>query len=153
MTHTFASCLLRGHVANTADERAWLSVLQSRCLSIHRTEPESRQPEVEHLHVTVIAHHDVLRFDVTVCYARRMRRTQCLRYLAAQLYQHLERNAFVNQCAQRASIDQFHHDEAPCLDLPEFVNRNDVRMIQRGRSARFLLESLQPVWVGGKRSW
>ena len=46
-------------------------------------------------------------------------------------------------------LQQLHGDEAAAVVLADFVDRADVRMVQRGRSARLAQESLQRLFVAG----
>ena len=44
---------------------------------------------------------------------------------------------------QRDALHQFHRDERYALVFVDIVNRADIRMVQRGRSASLALESLE----------
>src|SRR6267143_896482 len=54
------------------------------------------------------------------------------------------------QLAQRLSLYQFHRDVARGTILSEFVDGNDIGMVEARRRARFLLEAVQPVTVCGE---
>jgi hypothetical protein len=51
--------------------------------------------------------------------------------------------------AQRLPVEQLRHDVGGAIEDADVVDREDVRMIQRGCGARFLLEALQPARIGG----
>jgi len=48
-----------------------------------------------------------------------------------------------DQVIQRAALEQLHHNEVLALELINFVNRTDMRMVERRRGPCFALESLQ----------
>src|SRR2546426_116809 len=48
----------------------------------------------------------------------------------------------VEEEAERASLDELHRDEEDPAQLPDAVDRDDVRMIELGHHARFALEPL-----------
>ena len=50
---------------------------------------------------------------------------------------------------QRLALEQLHGDERPPSCFADVVNRADVRMIQRGSSARFAPESLDCLRILG----
>ena len=48
------------------------------------------------------------------------------------------------------TFEQFHRDERPILNLIDFVDRADIRMVQRGRGTCLAAESLQCLRVFGE---
>ena len=56
-----------------------------------------------------------------------------------------------DRVVQRLAVEEFHGDEAPALVLADFVNRADVRMVERGGRARFALEPRRRLRVGRER--
>jgi hypothetical protein len=48
---------------------------------------------------------------------------------------------------ERLPLEMLHHNEISAILLPDFVNRADVRMIQRRRCACLPLKSLQRIGV------
>ena len=76
---------------------------------------------------------------------------QRLRDLIAQPPGFPQRNCGVQQpLAQRLAVDKFLHDETAAFLFSNFVNRDNVRMIQRRGDSRFPFKSLQPVRVAGE---
>ena len=53
---------------------------------------------------------------------------------------------------QRATVDELHHDVVDAAIVFDFVDRADVRMIERRRGTRFLSEAAKHVGVGGDRT-
>ena len=54
--------------------------------------------------------------------------------------------------AQRLAVEQLRHDVRRAVVHADVVHREDVRMVQRRGGSRFLLEALQPVGIGARRS-
>src|SRR3954464_10558042 len=52
-----------------------------------------------------------------------------------------------NELVKRGAFDQFHAEVARPLTLANFVDRNNVRIIQTRRGFRFQAESLQARWL------
>ena len=52
--------------------------------------------------------------------------------------------------AKRFAFDELRGNESRILGCSDFVNRQDVRMIQRRRSFRFLDKALETVLIRGK---
>ena len=71
--------------------------------------------------------------------------------LRAQLDGPLHRQrTVIDEIAQRLSFDQFHREIRGVIEAADFVDRNDVRMIESGGSARFLLETFEARRVAGE---
>ena len=153
MADALAARLLRRHIFHCAEQHARLRALQSHRLFIQTgraARNQARQPEVEHFHVTVVAQHEVVGFDVAMRDAGGVRHTERLGHLSAQLRQRFNRAAFADQRPQRAPLDEFHHDEATGFSFADFVNGDDVGMIERGGGARFLLEAPHAISIGSE---
>jgi len=54
--------------------------------------------------------------------------------------------------AQFFAFQQFGDDEGRPLVIADVINRQNVRVIEGGSGAGFLLEATQPISVSGKRS-
>ena len=53
-----------------------------------------------------------------------------------------------NQLGQGLAGDELHHDEVDAVDRLDLVNRDDVRMVERGSGARLLNEAPPARLVG-----
>ncbi len=58
--------------------------------------------------------------------------------------------AGVKQLAQRFPLYHFHRNVVSGTVLSEFVDGNDIRMVEGRRRACFLLETVQPVTISGE---
>ena len=109
------------------------------------------ESEIEYLHQTVGTHHHVLRLDVAVddaCFVRGGERTG---HLCDQVERDTNRQCAWHQAfAQSLAFDVFGDEVIDALSLTDFMNRDDVRMIERRSSARFLLETQDAVAVGAE---
>src|SRR5262249_19924375 len=54
--------------------------------------------------------------------------------------------------AERLTVNELGGDEMCLADFPDVVNREDVRMIERGGGARFPLEAMHAVLISGEAS-
>ncbi len=104
---------------------------------------EARQAEIEHLHVAVGAHHDVLGLHVAMHDAGRVRRRERPRHLPPNLDDRAGGRALLDERAQRASFDQLLDDEVPAVRrLADIVDGDDVRVVQRRGGAGFAQKPL-----------
>jgi len=89
------------------------------------------QPKVENLRVVIARNHDVLRLEVAMDDAGRMRLPQSLRHLI-QILQKLGEwhSALMDLLAQRFTVDVLHRDEVRPVVLADFVDVRDVRMMR-----------------------
>ena len=115
---------------------------------IRRTFREFRQTEIQHLHEPVGAPHQVLRLDVAVddaCAVRSLKRLSRLHHNV----QHFAQREFsaLEQRTQRWPFDVFGRNKIYAVSLPYFINREDVRMIERRGCAGFLLKAAHTVSV------
>src|SRR3989441_8944223 len=86
-------------------------------------------------------------------YPGSVRRSQRLGHLNGNLQYFNERQIFLrNQLAKRLAVDEFRGDEVKLIYLADFVNREDVRMIQSRGGAGFRLKAAQARFVGNEVS-
>jgi hypothetical protein len=52
-----------------------------------------------------------------------------------------------NHRRQRSPLDQLHRQKQAVVDVLDRVDGDDVRMIQCGRGARFLVEAPESIWI------
>src|SRR5215831_4585384 len=79
-----------------------------------------------------------------------VRRHQCAGDLAGNL-QHLEQlHALLHALSQSASVDELHRDEFRVFKTTDFMNRQNVRMIERRGGFCFLNKSLQSLGIRGQ---
>ena len=107
-----------------------------------------RETEVEDLHEAVLRDHDVLGLQVAVDDAGLVR----LREAARDLHREIERlldgqRSAVDEVAQRPAVDELHREIRRGTGLADFEDRDDVRMIQRGRGARLERETREAFLV------
>ena len=109
-----------------------------------------RQAEIENLDEAVAGNHQILGLQVPVRDARFMRLGQPLGNLRRDFngFAYGQR-AGCQQLAQRLPFDQFHRDVMSGTSCAEFVDRDDVGVIQRGSRARFAFEATQMISVSG----
>jgi len=55
-------------------------------------------------------------------------------------------------CGQRLAVEELHHQELDVSLAADIMNRADVRVVERGDRARFLLEAKTQVGIAGQRS-
>ena len=53
--------------------------------------------------------------------------------------------------SERAAVDELRDQILPAVELPDVVDREDVRMVQRGRRLRFALEAAARGRIGQRR--
>ena len=137
--------LLRRHVGRRAQHRArpvfrLIVVDRSRRLVVD----DARQPEVEHLHVAVGPDHDVLRLDVAMDDAGGVRGGERARHLAADVDRRCRAVCgALDDRAQRPPVDELLHDEELAgRRLADFVDGDDVGVVERRGGARLAQEAL-----------
>ena len=142
--------LLRSHVANGSParrERRW----HRRFIGRHRlcridTRVVRRQPpretEVQYLHQATIGQHHVLRLQVTVKDAQRVRRLQPIRDLNADRQYKLQvRGTALNQRVQRLPGHKLHRDVGFLAALSHLVDCAHIGMLDRRRQPRLAQHS------------
>jgi hypothetical protein len=111
-----------------------------------------RQTEIENFCLAALRDEDVRRLDVAMNDLLLMRRVERVGNLNRQFEQVWHREGLAgNPVLQRAPFEQLHRDEPRLVVLADVVNRADIRMVQRGRCARFALKALQCLRVTGCR--
>ena len=107
-----------------------------------------RQAEVEHLGLTAVGDHDVGRLDVAMDDARGMRRREPAGDLLRELEHAIDRHAAArDQLVERAAAHQLHDEEVDPVRVIHFVDRDDVRVIERGCGARLLEKPIAPIAI------
>src|SRR5438876_583731 len=104
--------------------------------------------EVEHLHVSASLHYYVLRLNVAMNDSGSVRRAEPCGNLRRNPHRFAptERPAreTITQCL---AFDQFSDDEMKIVAPPDFMNRDDIRMLERRDGVCFLLEALHALSV------
>jgi hypothetical protein len=143
--HRLPTGLLRGHVRSGAHHRARVGVdPHLRGIGSHRrSRRELGQAKVQHLQDAVRPEHDVLGFDVAVDDPRGMRDAQRRGDLNGDVKGLTHGEPRRGESSPKGlSLDVLHRDVVLALArLVQRVNRADVRVIERGRSAGLLLEA------------
>src|SRR6185369_3699537 len=104
------------------------------------------QTKVENFRVTVRAHHDVLRLDVTMYDSRLMCGGERFRDLGHE-GETLSQTELLSQRRKRLPVDVFHRDEMYAVGFADFVDRHQVGMIQSGERTCFTLETCRSLTV------
>ena len=163
--HRLPPGLLRRHVAGGAEDRSGVGVgaLEGEGLGggrlavrVRRLLPRTRgdelgQAEVQQLDPAVPRDHHVLRLEVAVDDPRGMG----LREAFGDLRRVVEGRPAEGgpspgeERPQRAAVHQLHHDVGPAVVVADLVDRHDVRVVEGGGRARFLLEADQAIRVRG----
>ena len=111
---------------------------------------ELRQAEVEDLHAPVAGDHDVRRLDVAVDDAGRV----CGLERRSRLNPVLERSCqrqrpFGEHLVERRAVNELHRNEGRPFVLADFVDGDDVGMVERRSGAGFLDEAAMPLGIAG----
>ena len=110
-----------------------------------------RQPEVQNLRLTSVRHEDVRWLDVPVNDSLGVCCIQCICNLDAEIKHRLDLKGFARaHVPESLALQQFHRDKGSPIRLVDLVNRANVRVVQRGRSLGFPLESAKSLCVVGK---
>ena len=110
------------------------------------------QSEVEQLHAGALGDENVLRFDVTVDHLPVIRRAKRFDGLDRDL-QHTplgQRARLLDEPAERAAVQHFHHDEILTLLSAHEINLHDVRVADRGSVLRLAQEIFHELRILGK---
>ncbi len=113
---------------------------------------QQRETEVHDLRVVRVGEKNVPRLDVAMHQASGERRLQALRHLEADLQHPQLRDALLvlDPIIQAPAIHQLHHDvELPVIP-PDREHLHHMRMLDRRRDSRFILELLGKRLVAGK---
>ena len=151
--HRLATGLLRRHVARRAEHHAWIGGMGAG-----RGRPgdggrrrQPGEPEIEDLHVAVLAQHDVLGLDVAMHDAGGVGHRQGARQLPSEPGQRAGVDGFADQRGQRSAFHELHGQEAAIAQIADGVDRDDVGVIERRRGPRLVLEAPHRVGVAGER--
>ena len=102
------------------------------------------QAKVQDLHQVVLAHHDVVPLDIAMHYSRfmRCRERRSNLYPDVQDFRQLHRAAF-HALAQRLTLNKLGGNEMRAVCLADFINRQDVGVIECRRGSCLSLKSPQ----------
>src|SRR5678810_965244 len=88
------------------------------------------QTEIEDLHITIAAEHDVFRLDIAMDDTRRVRRGQRTSDLTHQSGRFRWEQGPIGDGAQSLAFDELHDDEGtPCM-LTQFMDGANVGMVE-----------------------
>ncbi len=137
--------LLGRDVLRGADDRA--------VLRQHGLVGRARDAEVGDLQRAVVAHEEVLRFDVPVHDSQRMGGGEAVEGLARirRGVVGCERRAVADDLLERSAVDVLHRDERLLVGDAVVVDHDDVGMVERGDGRRLAAESLDERGVGERR--
>ena len=154
-----AAELLRRHVAERADDRRLVGQLVAvealglDGVAVRRRRPRPRlgQAEVEQLHHAVARDEDVLRLEVAMDDAARVRRREAVGDGRADLDGPPPRQrAALEEAAQRVALEQLRDDVGEVALLLELIERQDVRMRDGRDRLRLALETDARLLVRGE---
>ena len=114
---------------------------------------ELREPEVEHLRVSVRPKHYVLRLDVAMDDSRLVSSREGNRHLDGDVESFTDLDSPAIQLTQRFAFDQFACYVISRVILADLVDRQDIRMIERDYGVRFLMKPLQTFRIPRKAQW
>src|SRR2546425_4895734 len=104
--------------------------------------------EVQHLHQTILAHHDIFGLDVAMNDPRRVRRLERAGDLNGDIDRllHAEplwvvRRRISQSLAQRLALDVFAGNEVRSVGMNDLKDSDDVRMIELRNGEGLLLEA------------
>src|ERR1700675_3217687 len=119
--------------------------VQGNALWLHR---HFRETEVENLRLTSIRHEDVRGLDVPMDYSLRVCGIEGIGELDAQIEHRCDLQRLASDpMPKRLPVEQFHGDEGSPIGIINFVDRADVRVVQRGRSLGFPLKTTEGLGV------
>ncbi len=108
-----------------------------------------RQAEVENLDRAVVGEKHVLRLEIAVDDAARVRRREAVRYCRRDLHRITPRNrALLQPRSQCPALEQLHDRDRSVVDDGELVNREDARVREGGDRARLGLEPAAHFRIG-----
>src|SRR6266568_405545 len=109
-----------------------------------RFQRDFREPKVENLRLTSIRDKDVRWLDVPVDDSFRMRGVESVGDLDAQIEHRFDLQPLaINHVPERLPLQKFHRDEGSSIDLVNFVDCADVRMVQGRGGFGFALETAE----------
>src|SRR2546422_955097 len=142
----FSARLFGRHIKHGAQQ---LTVAcQARGLfTVETRERQLGEAEIENFYVAVAAHHNVFRLQVAVDDSRLMRGLQSFQDLPNDLNRLCGGQAVADERANRLSFNKFGDDKLPADFASEFVNGQDMRMIESGSSPGLTTEALKGLRV------
>lgn len=137
--------LFRRHVIDRAHDAAGIGHVELRLRA-----GQLRETKIEHLHVAILAEHDIRGLDIAMDDAGRVRRrarappgNRSRGFPGATTAQ--------SRCVRGESrLDVFRGDETRAVLFADFMDGDDVRVIEPGNRPRLLLEPPQPVLILGE---
>ena len=115
----------------------------------HLARARARDAEVRHLHATLAVDEHVVRLDVAVDDPVPVREAERREDLPRVLDRDVDRRraARDDQLLERPPVEVLHRDVVRALGLAAVVDRDDVRMRERGRVLRLAAEALDELLV------
>ena len=155
----FSLDLFGSHVSRGAQDRPFLGLRALRSLGAVCREllacrieasrlGQLREAEIQNLDGASVADHDVRWLDVAMQNPGGVRRRQRICNLHRVLQAVRNRQSVAGkQLGQRRARDVLHRDEVDTLVLPDVVDRDDVRMIERGGGSGLVDEALSALFA------
>jgi hypothetical protein len=98
--------------------------------------------EIDEFNQPILPQHDIGRLNISMqdaaLMSERKRRSDLPGYEQRLGHRHW---TAADPGTERLSVDVFHDNEPTPIDIADFINRHDVRVVERGSGACFLLES------------
>ncbi len=109
------------------------------------------QSEIENLRLPATGYEDVGGLDVLMNDALGVCGVESVGNLNAQIeYRFDLQRLATDSVSERLPLQQFHGDEGSPIDLVDFMDRADVRVVQRGRRLGLPLEAAEGLCVVGE---
>src|SRR5215831_1247048 len=109
------------------------------------------ETEIKDFHVTICPQHYVFRLDVPMHNARGVRRRQRAANLNGHVKCLMERERlFVHQFTKRLTIDELSDNKLRVIEAPNFMNGDDVWMVQNRRRPRLKFKSAHATGIHGE---
>src|SRR5262249_1574736 len=139
--HRVSAQLFRRHIWQGSERNSGMRHILGGGSLCHRPH-QLRQPDIEDLRLSALAHKNVGRFYGAVDDASYTSASQAVTDLNAKPQQPLAlKRLATDKMLERFACQQFHHDKLPALVLVDVVDGADVRMIHRGGGAGFSPEA------------
>jgi hypothetical protein len=109
---------------------------------------QARKPEVKNLYIAIPPHHDIRRLDVAVNDAAGMCHSQGFGNLPGNRDQCGYREFLGGEDVQSLSFNKLHGDIIRSARIPvDLVNRDDIRVVERGSRLCLLGKAANPIVV------